>query len=87
MTTREAKLLLDTVFEEGALTLGGLAAAFDLDDEVVWRLIEDLDGIRTRALRRLRDEGVEEARERPDARPHPAIEQFLHRLHQEALHA
>lgn len=76
MVSKEtARGLIDGVFEEGALALGGLVATHLVEDEVVWRVVRNLDVLRNRALRRL-----DEAEEQPPAMPHPAIEQFLTNL-------
>ncbi len=80
----EVKELLDDVFEEEALTLGGLVATHSVEDDLVWRLVRSLDAIRTRALRRLSaepekaDAGAGKAG--PDLEPHPAIQEFLLKL-------
>jgi len=78
----EAKELVNDLFEEEALVLGGIVAVHRLDDDIVWRLVKNLDVIRTKALRRIedRDEGREGRPDAPDLRPHPAIEDFLLKL-------
>jgi len=80
-TRAEAKDLLNEVFEKEALVIGGLVALHEMEDDLVWRLIRNLDAIRSRALRSLDDSEFPEAEDsgarRPDLRPHPAIEEFL----------
>jgi hypothetical protein len=80
MTRPDARQLIDGVFEDEALLVGGMAAEGDLEDDAVWRLIRGLDAIRTKTLRRL-DEAVGDPEDRPSprgsVRPHPAIETFL----------
>ena len=80
-TTEEARDLLDDVFEQEALVLGGLVATGGIEDELVWRAVRGLDAIRTRALRSLEEKEADRVgRNRPDGvdpDPHPAIEEFL----------
>ena len=83
----EAKELLNELFEEEALVIGGLVAVNDIEDDLVWRLVRNLDVIRSKALRRI------EAREPndrngtpmryPNLNPHPAIEDFLLKIRRE----
>lgn len=77
----EAKELILDLFEEEALVIGGLAAVHKIEDDVIWRLIKNLDVIRRKILRRLEDKPPEEGEaaspRRPNLRPHPAIEDFL----------
>lgn len=79
LSAAEARMLIDDIFEEEALVIGGLVAVHEIDDDLVWRLIQNLDAIRARTLRRLPDEerAGEAASREPDLRPHPAIEEFL----------
>ena len=77
----EAKELILDLFEEEALVIGGLAAVHKIEDDVVWRLIKNIDVIRRKVIRRLEDKTPEEgdagAPRRPNLKPHPAIEDFL----------
>lgn len=78
----EAKQLINDLFEEEALVLGGLVAVHRVDDDLVWRLVKNLDVIRGKALRRVEARGgTQDAHggvaARPDLKPHPAIEDFL----------
>jgi len=79
ISTAEARDLINDLFEEEALVIGGLVATHDVDDDLVWRLVKNLDVIRVKTLRRLDDEGPLDDVEtrRPNVRPHPAIEDFL----------
>lgn len=72
LSTAEARELIDDLFEEEALLLGGLIALHDVDDDLVWRLVRSLDAIRRKALRRLAADAGPQT-----PLPHPAIEQFL----------
>jgi len=77
----EARELINDLFEEEALVIGGLVAVHRVDDDLVWRLVKNLDVIRGKALRRIEarnghDAGVNAAA-RPNLKPHPAIEDFL----------
>jgi len=77
----EAKEFINDLFEEEALVIGGLVAVHEVDDDLVWRLVKNLDVIRAKALRRIeareRDGGNGGGTARPDLKPHPAIEDFL----------
>ena len=77
----DAKALIKELFEEEALVIGGLAAVHDVDDDLVWRLMKNLDVIRAKAMRRLDDRDPEIPEGGPAIRaklkPHPAIEDFL----------
>ena len=80
ITKAEARDLINDLFEEEALVIGGLVAVHEMDDDLVWRLVKNLDVIRVKILRRLEDEpppDTAEPRRRPNVRPHPAIEDFL----------
>ena len=82
--TSEARTVIDDLFEEEALVLGGLVAVHEVEDEFVWRLMRSIDVIRGKVLRRIEgrkpmeNDGGEA--ESPRLRPHPAIEEFLTRL-------
>jgi hypothetical protein len=73
--------LINDLFEEEALVIGGLVAVHRLDDDLVWRLMKNLDVIRGRFLRRVdvRETGENGNGPAPRAnlKPHPAIEDFL----------
>ena len=77
----EARDLIDDLFEEEALVIGGLVAIHKMDDDLVWRLVKNLDVIRGKILRRLDDEPPGDEPQpwyrRPSMKPHPAIEDFL----------
>jgi len=83
----DVKELINTLFEEEALVIGGLVAVHKSEDDVVWRLVKRLDAIRIKFLRRLEDKdpGDEGAGplKRPNLKPHPAIEDFLLSLRRE----
>lgn len=77
----EAKELINDLFEEEALVIGGLVAVHEMDDDLVWRLVKNLDVIRGKVLRRLEDKAPADGEAPPPRRPnlksHPAIEDFL----------
>ncbi len=76
----EAKELIDDLFEEEALVIAGLVAVHEMDDGLVWRLVQNLDVIRGKVLRRLEDQAPADGDApppRPNLKPHPAIEDFL----------
>ena len=82
--TADAKKLINDLFEEEALVIGGLVAVHEMDDDLVWRLVQTLDVIRGKVLRRLDDrdpdDGGASGLRRPTLQPHPAIEDFLRAL-------
>ena len=77
----EARELIDDLFEEEALVIGGLVAVHKMDDDLVWRLVKNLDVIRGKVLRRLEDRAPTDEDgpppSKPNLKPHPAIEDFL----------
>jgi hypothetical protein len=79
----EARSLINEVFEEETLVIGGLIAVHEVEDDLVWRLFRNLDLIRNRALNRLErrtgNDGKQPER-RTFTEPHPAIEEFLAQL-------
>jgi len=81
ITESEARDLINDLFEEEALVIGGLVAVHKVDDDLVWRLIKNIDVIRVRILRRLEDKTPPDEADppyrRPNLKPHPAIEDFL----------
>jgi hypothetical protein len=81
ISTTDAKDLIDNLFEEEALVIGGLVAVHDVDDDLVWQLMKNLDVIRRKVLRRLEDrapvEGDAAQPRKPNLKAHPAIEHFL----------
>ena len=81
ITKAEAKNLIDDLFVEEALVIGGLVVIHKVEDDVIWRLIRNLDVIRRKYLRRLEDKDPDDEGGGPPRRsylkPHPAIEDFL----------
>lgn len=75
MGSESFQRLVDEVFEQEALVIGGIVATHDVDDDVVWALVRGLDSIRCRILTRL-----DVSDEHSDPEPHPAIEKFLLKL-------
>ena len=77
----DARDLINDLFEEEALVIGGLVAVHEMDDDLVWRLVKNLDVIRRKVLRRLEDKARVECDDpqprKPNLKPHPAIEDFL----------
>lgn len=69
--------LLDDVFEEEALAIGGLAVIHTIDSRVIDDLMSDLAEIRRRALKRLTTDCAISNSSRPPLTPHPAISRFL----------
>jgi hypothetical protein len=77
----EVKELILDLFEEEALVIGGLVAVHEVEDDLVWRFVRNLDVIRRKVLRRLEDKDLDDegkmSPKSPNLKPHPAIEQFL----------
>ena len=80
----DAADLINDLCEEVALAIGGLAAIYDIDEDLIWRLIKNLDAIRGKALRRVGIRDPTDAGDSPTGgssfKPHPAIEDFLLKL-------
>jgi hypothetical protein len=81
--SNDVRELLDDLFEETALAIGGLIAIHPVDDQVVARLFASLHVIRDKAMCRI--EGTQWGESRPQSghrtsEPHPAVEEFLARL-------
>lgn len=87
MSKAEVKDLIRDLCREQALVIGGLVAVHRVDDDVVWRLVKNMDLIRRRFLRRLDDDGPDDGGaaipKRPNLKPHPAIEDYLSMLGRE----
>jgi len=87
LSTTEARELLDDLFEEEALALGGLVALHGVDDQLVWRLVRNMDAVRSKALRWLEEKEPRDLDRASPAgmppKPHPAIEEFLRKLHED----
>lgn len=81
ISKREVTDLVRALFREEALVIGGLVAVYDLDDEIVWRLMKNLDVIRQKTLSRIENKPTENGNHRATSRfnlkPHPAIADFL----------
>ena len=80
MTKRDARLLLDGVFEEEALVIGGLLTVHQVDDAFIDRLFRSHGAIRSNALRRLEGRDTGGLQRGSPSGPHPAVEAFLDRL-------
>ena len=78
----DAHRLLDGVFEEQALVIGGLITVHDVEDEFIRRLFRSMGAIRAKAFRSLQGSSADPkgAPPAPLRVPHPAIEEFLARL-------
>ena len=80
ISTADATALVNDLFEEEALIIGGLVAVHEMDDDLVWRLMKHLAVIRGKVLRRLEDQAPADENtppRRPTLTPHPAVEDFL----------
>ena len=85
ITESEVRALIADLFEEEALVIGRLVATYDIDDDLVWSLVRSLDVIRRRALSHIEQATPEvPLSPEPMTRPHPAVEDFLRRVHKDA---
>lgn len=83
ITNEKAREMLLDLFEEEALVIGGLAAVHGLEDDLVWRIMRNLDVILDKSLRRLDSSETSPGKVERDGvntKPHPAIEDFLLKL-------
>lgn len=69
------------LLEEQAMAIGEVVAAYDVDDDMVWQLFQELDRVARRYLdsTRLVDGGSQVGLRRPGD-PHPAVRECLRRL-------
>jgi hypothetical protein len=78
---KDIRALINDIFEQLGLLIGGLVAVHKVDDDLVWRLIRNIDAIRRKFLRRLEETDPDDegggAQRRLNLTPHPAIEEFL----------
>lgn len=88
----EARNLVDEIFEQQALLIGGILAVYGMEDKTVWRLIRNMDVIRWNVMFKL-DE-LEDEDDIPDdvlqeknfnLKPHPAIEGFLGKIREDGF--
>ena len=81
ISVAEAKQLINDLFEEEALVLGGLVAVHQLDDDLVWRIVNNLDVIRGKVLRRIdKKDSCHKVVDGSSLEPHPAIEDFIQNI-------
>jgi hypothetical protein len=78
----ETRKIMRAAFEDVALTLGGLAAVYELDDAFIEKFIKGLEAAKTTAFKRIERAGLnhEELFTSPDITPHPVIEEFLRNI-------
>jgi len=83
LSKQKAKSLVLRIFEEEGLVIGGLAAINKFDDELLWRLMRNMDAILGKSLASINDND-KPSRVQPkrfsNVRPHPAIEEFLAKI-------
>ena len=87
ITIDEARDMVDEIFEQEALLIGGILAVHGMEDDLVWRLIRNMDVIRGRVLRKLEEREEDECDGVPEKsinlKPHPAIQDFLLKIRRE----
>ncbi len=78
----EVREMIDDLFEEQALSIGGMVAVYGADDDFVCKLMSNIAVIREKVLRRIEIQGDDEEplTQKSILRPHPAIEKFLRSL-------
>jgi hypothetical protein len=72
--------LVNDLFEDLGLTIGGLVAIHELPDAFVWRLFRTLDELRLKAVRRADGSVSHQPSLVSGFEPHPAVEEFLRKL-------
>lgn len=82
ITRKDVRGLIDAVFEQEALMIGGLVAVNDIRDDFVQKLVACLEAAHEKAVAGLASLGGQpcEERKHPNLNPHPAIEAFLGRV-------
>lgn len=76
ITKDKAISIVDGIFLEEALLLGGIIATSEIDDEIVEDLLEGYQTIREKALHKI-DHPEEPKSNKLDMKPHPAVQSFL----------
>ena len=79
MGATESQELIDGVFEDLTLSIGGLIHSFNIPDAFTWRLFQSMESLREKA-REVSSEGSAESIPVGSVRPHPAAEMFLKKL-------
>lgn len=76
-----SKRLVQDMFQEEALLIGGLITTYDMSDDFIWALCRNLDSIRIKYLRKLRQQ---KQSQNPTANlrltPHPAVQELLRKV-------
>lgn len=80
LTKKQVRKLLIKVFEEEALVIGGMAAMREIDEALLCRLIENLQVIADKSVRKLDTMEFVRGGRNPKVTPHPAINLFLLKL-------
>jgi len=84
MDRTDVRGLVNAMFEEIALVLGGVVSLHPVNNEAIWSLVRGLDRVRQRHLRAVDRSDPDPPFARGDGAeitPHPAVEQFLKNLH------
>ena len=79
-TLSNPESLVRETFDDIAILIGGAAASYHLDDDMLWTMMTRLDRIRVRVLRDLKGQLHGDDVKSPPAklpRVHPAIDEFL----------
>jgi len=76
MSERERRQELREIFRQLVLTLGGIFAVYDADDDLIWAVTRALDQVFEAHLAPAADEPIEWASARHH-RPHPAVVELL----------
>ena len=80
----KAKRIIQELFEEQALVIGGLLPFHEVDDEFIWKLLKGVDVVRNSAIRQLDGSppmmSFGDRRKKLTLSPLPAVEDFLTKL-------
>ena len=84
LSETKAKRIIQEVFEEQALVIGGLLPFHEVDDEFIWKLLKGVDVVRNNAIRQLSGAppvpSYGDRLKKLSLAPHPAVEDFLSKL-------
>lgn len=82
LSQHEVKLLINDIFEEEALIIGGMAVIKKIEDDNVVRIIRNFDLLRNKFLQKIdaQSQSPEEMYLKDNQRLHPAIQEFIKKL-------
>ena len=90
MNNQEVRSLLNDLFHDQALLIGGLQASDKMDENLIWILVQGMEDLRDESIKRIdqltSSEYGREPMEEGGLCPHPAIEDFLAKIERDRLH-